>query len=175
MANISQAIKQAAQRGEQLYLKRCTVDSVNEQERTIDCTPIDGGAQLIGVDLQALQRRSEGLFVSPKIGSEVIVGFLDKNNAVALLFTEIKKITLNVDCAIEINGGGNGGFAIVPELRAQLEKMTARIDALYNAVQNSAVGSADGGATFKTNMIAILSAIADKEDFSAIENEKIKH
>jgi len=73
MSRISQAIKQAAMRGEQLYLKRCTVDSVDRTARTIDCSPVDDGAKLESVDLQALQDKSGGMVAFPKAGSEVVV------------------------------------------------------------------------------------------------------
>ncbi|MDR0873905.1 MAG: hypothetical protein LBN27_10655 [Prevotellaceae bacterium] len=175
MTKLAQAIKQAAQRGEQLYLKRCTVDSVNESERTIDCTPIDDSAQLLSVDLQALQEKNKGLVMFPKVGSDVVVGYLDKNNAVVILTTEIDKITLDITDTITINSGKNGGLCITPELKTQLDKLTARVDTIIDAINNAVPATDQSGAGLQTTMKAILATILKKEDFSNIENEKIKH
>ena len=39
--------------GSEIYCKVCTVDSVDEKARTVDCTPLDESAPLVGVNLQA--------------------------------------------------------------------------------------------------------------------------
>ena len=53
--------------------------------------------------------------------------------------------------------------------------MTARIDGIINAVKTAAVSPQDGGATFKSNMIASLEMLVNKENFSQIENKKVQH
>jgi hypothetical protein len=54
MSRISQAIFQFVVSQMEIYIKICTVDSVNETERTIVCSPVDETAQLTGVNLQAV-------------------------------------------------------------------------------------------------------------------------
>lgn len=94
--DIRNAIRQLALSGSEIYLSVCTVDAVDENARTIDCTPIDEGAQLIGVNLQADQSGQTGMVSFPAVGSDVVVGFLNPAVAVVLLTTEISGIRLKI-------------------------------------------------------------------------------
>ena len=85
-----------AMSGAELYCKVCTVDAVNEDARTIDCTPIDEGAPLLGVNLQADQEQEVGVVQFPAEGSDVVVAFLSANVAVVVLATEITKTILTI-------------------------------------------------------------------------------
>lgn len=213
MANISNALRILALRGAELYLKVCTVDEVYEDKRTIDCTPIDDGAPILGVNLQADQSLEYGAVAFPAKGSEVVVGFLSPAVAVVLLTTEIEKSVLTIgdteitvftdkvtlvnsklsvnasaDC-LYINADGstlemkknlttwNGGSettANATDLKMQLQKVSARIDAIIQAISSAPVAPMDGGATYKASMAAMLAAL-QKEDYSNIIDDKIKH
>lgn len=211
--NIRNAIKQLALSGTEMYLTVCTVDSVDEKKRTIECTPIDEGAQLLGVNLQADQSQTVGVVSFPAVGSDVLVGFINPAVAVVLLTTEITKSVLtiaNTEITVEDNvvsivtekgsvnmsgdtlkldidgttlemdgdksvwNGGSETTANATELKNQLITMSARIDGIINAIKSSAVAPQDGGATYKSNMSAIVSAL-QKEDFSNMIDDKIKH
>ncbi len=76
---------------------------------------------------------------------------------------------------LELNGTDYSGLVKADELKTQLDKMTARIDGIINAIQTAAVAPTDGGATFKANMIAVLATLQNKEDFSQIKNEAVQH
>lgn len=104
--NIQNAIKQLALAGSEMYLTVCTVDSVDEKARTIDCTPINEGAQILGVNLQADQSGEVGVVSFPAVGSYVVVGFINPAVAVVVLTTEISKIMLkigNTEATVEDN------------------------------------------------------------------------
>lgn len=104
--NIQNAIKQLALSGSEMYLSVCTVDAVDEKTRTIECTPINEGAQLLGVNLQADQSGDVGVVSFPAVGSYVVVGFLNPAVAVVVLTTEISKIMLkigNTEATVEDN------------------------------------------------------------------------
>lgn len=104
--NIQNAIKQLALSGSEMYLSVCTVDAVDEKTRTIECTPINEGAQLLGVNLQADQSGDVGVVSFPAVGSYVVVGFLNPAVAVVVLTTEITKIMLkigNTEATVEDN------------------------------------------------------------------------
>lgn len=64
--DIRSSIRQLALSGTEMYLRVCTVDEVDEDARTIDCTPIDEGAPLVGVNLQADQNGTVGLVRFPE-------------------------------------------------------------------------------------------------------------
>lgn len=94
--NIQNAIKKLALSGSEMYMSVCTVDAVDEKTRTIECTPINEGAQLLGVNLQADQSGEVGVVSFPAVGSYVVVGFLNPAVAVVVLTTEITKIMLKI-------------------------------------------------------------------------------
>ncbi len=104
--NIQNAIKKLALSGSEMYLSVCTVDAVDEKTRTIECTPINEGAQLLGVNLQADQSGEVGVVSFPAVSSYVVVGFLSPAVAVVVLTTEITKIMLkigNTEATVEDN------------------------------------------------------------------------
>lgn len=211
--NISESIRRLALRGCEMYLAVCTVDAVDEEARTIDCTPIDEGAQLLGVNLQANQGEKVGVVSLPAIGSEVVVGFINPAVAVVVLAMEVTKtiltigdtemtvadndvslVTRNVKACIsgdtlkldvsgttiEMDGdktvwnGGSETTANATNLKQELTKMSARVDGIIRAITSSAVSANDGGAAYKANMTAVVSAMA-REDFSRMIDDKIKH
>lgn len=211
--NISESIRRLALSDCEMYLTVCTVDSVDEEARTIDCTPIDEGAQLLGVNLQANQSEKVGIVSLPAVGSEVVVGFINPAVAVAVLTMEVTKTILTIgdteitvaDNAVslvtkkvkadisgdtlkfDVNGttlemdgnktvwnGGSETTANATNLKQELTKMSARIDGIIQAITASAVAPMDGGATYKANMAAAVSAL-QKENFSQMIDDKIKH
>ena len=196
-----------------MYLTVCTVDAVDEEARTIDCTPIDEGAQILGVNLQANQSEKVGIVALPAVGSEVVVGYINPAVAVAVLTMEVTKTILTIgdteitvaDNAVslvtkkvkadisgdtlkfDVNGttlemdgnktvwnGGSETTANATNLKQELTKMSARIDGIIQAITTSVVAPMDGGATYKANMAAVVSAL-QKENFSQMIDDKIKH
>ncbi len=94
--DIRNAIRQLALSGSEMYLTVCTVDAVDEDARTIDCTPINEGAPLLAVNLQADQNQTVGTVSFPAVGSEVVVGFLNPAVAVVVLAMEITKSVITI-------------------------------------------------------------------------------
>ena len=125
--NLRQAIQQMAMSGAELYCKVCTVDAVNEDARTIDCTPIDEGAPLLGVNLQADQEQEVGVVQFPAEGSDVVVAFLSANVAVVVLTTEVTKTVLtigNTEAVVEDNS-----VTLTTEgVSVEVKDKTAKID-----------------------------------------------
>ena len=82
-------------------------------------------------------------------------------------------IELSSEGKVTIDGDGYGGMVKSKELKTQLDKATARIDAIIDALENSATGSQDGGSLYKTNITTYLTAnAADKEDYKNIASDK---
>jgi hypothetical protein len=201
--DIRTAIKEIAMAGTELYLRICTVDSVDEGSRTVECTPIDEGAPLTGVNLQSNQGESVGLVLVPTVGSEVTVGFINEAVAVVVQTASVDKVILTIgkteltiedgslklgvgNATLEMTddgqitwSGDNGGSettANATELQKQLQTMSGRIDAIIRAIMQAAVSPMDGGATFKANLTGALSSyLGNKEDFSQMIDNKIKH
>ena len=116
-----------AMSGAELYCKVCTVDAVNEDARTIDCTPIDEGAPLLGVNLQADQEQEVGVVQFPAEGSDVVVAFLSANVAVVVLTTEVTKTMLtvgNTEAVVE----DNSVTLATEKVSVEVKDKTAKID-----------------------------------------------
>ena len=125
--NLRQAIQQMAMSGAELYCKVCTVDAVDEDARTIDCTPIDEGAPLLGVNLQADQEQEVGVVQFPAEGSDVVVAFLSANVAVVVLTTEVTKTVLtigNTEAVVE----DNSVTLATEKVSVEVKDKTAKID-----------------------------------------------
>lgn len=82
--------------GAELYCKVCTVDVVDEKARTVDCTPIDEGAPLLGVNLQANQESDDGVVMFPAVGSFVVVAFTEPSVGLVVLAEKVDKIVLKI-------------------------------------------------------------------------------
>ena len=93
MSNIKEIIRKLAQDGRQSVSLVCKVDSVDKDARTVDCTPLDESAPLLGVNLQANQGSTFGMVTFPKVDSYVVVGFVaDGSAGVVLLTDEVESV-----------------------------------------------------------------------------------
>ncbi len=147
------------------------------QLRVVKCTDVDwDNKTMTAVDSEDLELFDISLgfgsvCIKPGQNSLCVIGLLESLDTAAFLINA-EKVEL-----IEYNGGENGGLTITPELVAQLNKMTARIDGIISALNNAlpATGAPDSGAGLIANIKAGLASIMDKEDFGNIEDTKITH
>ncbi|MGL4908769.1 MAG: hypothetical protein ACRC9X_05230 [Bacteroidales bacterium] len=181
---IAQAIRQAANdKSVEMYCKICTVDSIDATARTCDVSPIDESTPILGARLQANTQSAHGIVLFPKVGSFVVVAFITPAVAAVVLADEVEQVDIAIgksriiikDGIVEINEGGNGGIVIAEKLVKQLEKATARIDGIIDAINNAVPIPMDGGAGLQTTMKLSLAALVDKESYADIENDKVKH
>ena len=87
MSNIKEIIRQLAKEGQTVNLV-CKVNAVDKTARTVDCTPLDESAPLLGVNLQANQGSKFGIVAFPRIDSYVVVGFVADGSAGVVLLTD---------------------------------------------------------------------------------------
>jgi phage gp45-like len=76
---------------------------------------------------------------------------------------------------LELFGTDAGGVVKAADLENQLNKLSARVDGIIDALKNSQTAAQDGGATYKAQIAAMLTALVDKEDFSNLESKKVLH
>lgn len=115
--------------------------------------------------------------IKPKQGSVCLIGVVEGQEALTFLINaeEVELVEVKAD-KIEYNDKANdSGLAIVPELRRQLDTMTKRIDGIISAIKGGIPVAQDGGTALQKSIVAALDTITDREDFSNIENEQIKH
>lgn len=87
-------------------------------------------------------------------------------------------ITATSDKTISFDGDGYGGLCKTQELKTQLDRLSARVDNIIDALENSGTTPEDGGATYKSGIKTIIDTYSElnpKEDFSQIESDKVKH
>ncbi len=156
------------------------VVAVNEDTATID-VDIDG-VEFPDVRLRSIITSSGNRCVAiPSIDSIIHIQAIGKSNHFIVVgFSEISKVIVKIqqtefimdESGIVFNSGSNT-TAKADILKSELEKLTARVDGIIDALNNASPDSAAG--TFKSSLIPMLASIIQKEDFSNIENKKIKH
>lgn len=117
---------------------------------------------------------AKGFNIKPKINSYVIVGRISGagSELAVLMYSEIEEVAVTAN--VVFNGGDNGG---VPKVRA-VEENFAEIKR-YMQVMNKAIATAltesaaPGGAAASATYTATMASTY--LNFTAMENEKIKH
>lgn len=161
MDNIKDAIRKLAQQDGETVALVCIVDDVDKTARTIDCTPVNEGAPLLGVNLQANQGSDFGLVIYPEKGAFVVVGFMADGAAGLMLATDkiesaemvigetaaaidaegirIKTAKMSADINKEdiiFNGGELDGLVIIQKLTDKLNELKDTVNSLINAYNN---------------------------------------
>lgn len=197
MSDIRNLIRQLAQPDGETVALVCTVDAVDEKVRTIDCTPLNEGAPLLGVNLQANQGADFGLCLFPEVGSYVVVGFVAEGAAGVVLATD--KITsaeivigdtsavidadgCRIDTAdmsahinnsdIVFNGGTLDGLVVIQKLTDKINELVQTVNNLitsYNAHVH--ICAAPGSPSKPIDAPAKAAKTFNKSDY---ENTKIK-
>lgn len=196
---IAEAIRQMAAAGLELYGKVCTVDAVDEDARTVDCTPIDEGAPLLGVNLQANQESEDGVVLFPALGSYVVVSFLEASVAVVILCEKVDKIVLKIgkttaqlvdgqiDVAVQditaqvtakavtFNGGKLGGLVVSQKTADKLNALEDDINELKTVFSGWSPVVQDGGGALKGAVSAWAGRQIKTTAAAELENDKVKH
>ena len=161
MDNIKDTIRKLAQQDGETVALVCTVDAVDKKARTIDCTPVNEGAPLLGVPLQANQGSDFGLVIYPEKGAFVVVGFMADGAAGLMLATDkiesaemvigetaavidaegvrVKTAKMSADINKEdiiFNGGELDGLVIIQKLTDKLNELKDTVNSLINAYNN---------------------------------------
>ncbi len=199
MADLRNIIRELAKPDGETVALVCTVDAVDEKARTIDCTPLNEGAPLLGVNLQANQGADYGFWLYPDVGSFVIVGFVADGAAGVVLSTEkikqaevvigdnsavmdadgcrIKTANMSADINpddIIFNGGKLNGLVKIDDLTKRLniiEKDINQLKALFSA---GVCAPQDGGKAFISSCSSWAGATLTETVRSDYENDKIK-
>ena len=162
--NIGDLIAKLADKKEEVYSIICKVSEVSGE--VAELAPLNGDASLFDVKLLA-GTSATPLLITPVVGSTVIATFLSKDTAFVSLYSEIE--------SVQIMGDQFGGLIKIEELIKNLDKLTARVDGIIDAINNGVPIATDGGVGLQTTIKVALALLVDKEDFTTMENENIKH
>lgn len=142
----------------------CTVQSVDTTDNTAIVNPIDDQDQEITVRIQA--DKQNGFFIRPSIGSIVGIIMDSDHTGEIVCFSQAD--------LIQMLDGSFGGLTKTQELKTQIDKLNAQLQAVINSLTNWAVIPSDGGAALKTYFATQISG-KTAGDFSNIENTHITH
>ncbi len=136
------------------------VTEVNRNALT--CTvKLDVDLNLEGCRLNAVecQERGDCFAVIPKVGSLVSgIATADLRDVLIVSCSEIDSIIVKAT-KIEVN-----------DFKTQIDKMSARIDGIINAINNGVPTPQDGGAALLQSIKLGLQQITDKENFNTLSD-----
>ena len=103
------------------------------------------------------QERGDCFAVIPKVGSLVsAVATADLRDVLVVSCSEIDEVIIK---APKITAN---------DYKTQLDKMTARIDGIIDAIKNGIPSPQDGGSALQQTIVAALNQLTDKEDFNTL-------
>lgn len=94
--DLAGALKTITKTSDEVYAKVCEVLEIDQDEKTVNVKPVDDTAEIYNVRLQA-ESETGGLVLFPKVGSKVLVVFINKNNAAVVNTSEIEKLELVIE------------------------------------------------------------------------------
>lgn len=150
---------------EQYYARVGKVVSIDETEKTAEIQIINGPI-MTDVLLQQVASDS-GIFISPSIGSLVIINYTEKTTAYISLYSEIDSIIFQ--------GGTNGGLIKIVDLVTKLNNIENDINTLKSVFSAWIVNPADGGAALKTAAASWYTSTITPTVRADLENENFKH
>lgn len=181
--NISQMIKTLARQGQVPETIICTVTDVDTDARTVDCSPIDESAPILGVNLQANQGLASGIVLFPKVGSFVIVSMMHGGMGGCVIATEeVEKAEVVIgetrvevtEDGVVLNGGELGGLVKVEALTERLNGIEKSINQMKAALSGWVPVPQDGGAALKGAISGWASETLVLTQRGDYENEKVK-
>lgn len=151
---------------------KCFIASVKNNYPDADIVDVEDLSGTLYTDVRKKAALSggieSGLLITPVSKSTVIVARIEESDELYIaMYSDIESIV--------VNGGENGGLTITPELVTQLAKLTARVDGIITSIKNGIPVAQDGGLALQQSIVAGLNTLVNKEDFSNVENKKIKH
>lgn len=160
---------------DQVSVYVCSVDSVNIDERTCDCTIISGDADNQIPSVQLSSEPNDGFIIEPEVGSTVIVGLTIRSTPFVMMFSEVKNVYLTASQKITFNTGNFGGLIKVEQLVSKLNALENKVNSLigkFNSHTHTGVTTGAGtSGTTATQELGTLSNTARAD----IENDKIIH
>lgn len=88
--NVADAIRIIAKPADEVYSVVGVVTAVDAEARTCDVRPANGMAEIYDVRIQAAPHGGEGMNYTPKVGSVVVVTFLNRHTGYVAVATELE-------------------------------------------------------------------------------------
>lgn len=146
---------------EEFYSMVAKIKSVDETKRTCVVTPIEGESQKSNIRLQGAISGTDGIVQIPKVGSTVIVTFIDRTNGFIALATSITKLIIDADTLIQFNGGTEDGMVQINDLVTQMNLIESKVnDLVVHSATHVHAGVTSGGASTAIPTPVVSGALA---------------
>lgn len=188
MTELEQAIGRMVGKGAKRVQVKQVLAGLATEITDTTCTVIrEGSAPLYGVRLNAIDDNLKSYAtVYPADKSNVLVAIIENTQmeAVVISCSEVERVMIKIGeqmllmdkDGVVFNDGTNGGLTNTPELKKQLDKLTARVDGIISALENATgVTAGDGGKTLQGQIVLGLNMITQKENFNEIEDKLVTH
>lgn len=163
--NIREALKGLSKTNEEIYSIVCSVDSVDTANKTCDCTPKDGSADLLEVRLMA--QNQTGFLIIPKVNSIVVVTMINRNTGYVSMFSEVTEI--------QLNGKNYDGLVMVNDLVTKLNNLENKVNTFmttYNTHVHAGVTTGIGSTAVTPSLMVGTLTPTVKSD---LENKTVVH
>lgn len=153
----------------EFYSVTGVVKSLNASKKQCVVTPDNGDPDIQFVKYAVNANSNNGIIIKPKVGSQVTVSFLGNNNGVITKIQEFETFTFD---------NGTNTLPVAESVLDRLNKIETALDNIFNAINGAAVMSGDGGAAFKTNILAALAVasgqVTPHTQLTDINYDKVK-
>lgn len=165
--DIAESIRKLAGSANTFETFVCEVKSVDGATCTV--TRVLDGLEIADVRLNCHITENEGIVVTPKVNSFVLVTNIDGRQHFVSQCSEVEKITIDCNGDIIINGGNNDGIIKIKELTQKLNNLVNTFNSHVHQV------STTGTAAAQTGTAAAVTAKASKFNQSDYEDTKVTH
>lgn len=183
--DIINSIREMTKLDTTVYSMICTVLEIDLTNNTIDCEPLDGGPDVLGVQLVT---QSNGFLIIPKKDSNVTITFIDDDNAFVSMYSDIDDIQMNLTNNLEINndktiilsttevqlnGDNFDGLVKIGDLITKLNNLENKVNSIINTFNtHTHVASSLGSPT--TPPSSPVTGTLTPTQQSDLENTKVK-
>ena len=151
----------------------CEVKSVDGATCTV--TRVLDGLEIADVRLNCHITENEGIVVTPKVNSFVLVTNIDGRQHFVSQCSEVEKITIDCNGDIIINGGNNGGLINIEKLTQKINTIEKNINTLKEKINTWTPTPQDGGAGLRTACLTWAGQMITLTKTSDYEDTKVTH
>lgn len=167
--SLKDLLQAAADKGDQIYSLIGVVKSIDKAKRTCTVEPTNGGASYYEVRLQCNESAKIGIVSFPKVGSEVLITFLNKDLAYVALASEIESVTYTIDKQeVVFDKKGLHLQSDKSDIKSEIDNLCDTIDKLCDTLINFKL-STNAGVTIAVLPNIVLKLNEYKTDIKGIK------
>jgi hypothetical protein len=187
MKNIIEVLRKHTQ-VEVCYMIKAKVSEVDQDKMSCTAEPTDGTPAIYNINLRSvLDGATTGFILVSKIGSLILIGFVNNNSADATMLqcSDLEKAYVQIgECLISITADGaqigkegsiNYKAVLGDTLQAELNKVKQILTILFTVINGAPIPEAGSGAPSSLQQtLSLAFQAAQQPDFSQILSNDLK-